>query len=186
MIKERWKDIPGWEGRYQVSNLGRVRSLLGPHKLPRIIILKPAKDKKGYLRCAFCRDECLTTYKVHRLVAGAFIPNPYNLPQVNHINGDKSDNRVENLEWVTNMDNQRHAQEKRLQKNKMIVVIDRNKNEEFLFPTVKSAALFMGLSGHSDAVLNRLKGELKFYRRAQQYSVREATDSDIQRLQLQY
>jgi hypothetical protein len=71
--------------------------------------LKPAKDKKGYLRCAFNYNGKLTTFKVHRLVAEVFIPNLENKSQVNHINGIKSDNRIENLEWVTNFENIMHA-----------------------------------------------------------------------------
>ncbi len=111
MKEEIWRDIEGYEGKYQVSNMGRVRSLYyhNAKGIKRIGILRPATDCCGYLRCALSKNDILTTFKVHRLVAEAFIPNPLNLPQVNHLNGDKQDNRVENLEWASNSINQIHA-----------------------------------------------------------------------------
>jgi len=112
---EIWKDIQD-NDYYQVSNLGRVKSK--ERKVPharhgtvyvRERILKPATDSKGYLRVALAKDKSLSTYKVHRLVADAFLKNRDSKPQVNHINGIKSDNRVDNLEWVTNRENRMHA-----------------------------------------------------------------------------
>lgn len=92
---EIWKEIAGFEN-YMVSNLGRVYSKKSG------LILKPGMDKKGYLRVSFYEHGKSSTYKLHRLVAKAFIENPDDLPQVNHKNEDKTDNRVENLEWCTN------------------------------------------------------------------------------------
>ena len=99
---EIWKDI--YEG-YQVSNLGRVKSL------KRETILTPRENHKGYLQVHLRHNGKDITPKVHRLVAKAFIANPNDLPQVNHINGNKADNRVENLEWCTNGQNQKHSYE---------------------------------------------------------------------------
>ncbi len=111
---EIWKRIEN--AFYEVSNLGNVKSC--EHDAPRTNgityfvrerILKPAKDKKGYLRVGLSIDGKLVTCKVHRLVAIHFLDNSFNLPQVNHINGIKADNRIENLEWVNNSENITHA-----------------------------------------------------------------------------
>ena len=105
---EIWKDIEGYEGLYQVSNLGRVKSLgryinnNGGLYFRKEKIMKVCKDKKGYNVCGLSKNNNPKTLKVHRLVASAFIPNPNNLPQVNHRNEDKTDNRVDNLEWCDN------------------------------------------------------------------------------------
>ena len=98
---EVWKDIPEYEGLYQVSNMGRVKSIgYGEER-----ILKPGKLKKGYLQVILFKDGKQKHFQVHRLVALAFIQNPLNLPQVNHKNEDKTDNRVSNLEFCTNLYN---------------------------------------------------------------------------------
>lgn len=105
---EEWKDIEGYEGLYQVSNLGNVKSLEktrignGGSIVPvKERILKASKDSKGYLQVKLFKDEKPKTYKVHRLVASAFLPNPDNLPQVNHKDENPSNNRVDNLEWCS-------------------------------------------------------------------------------------
>ena len=106
---EEWRDIPGYFGLYQVSNFGRVKSLVGTHRESRERILKPYKTKYGYLRVRLCKDGKVKQFYVHRLVAEAFIPNPDNLPQVNHKNENKTDNKVENLEWCTAKYNQNYG-----------------------------------------------------------------------------
>lgn len=109
--EEIWKDITGYEGKYQVSSFGRVKSLEyhNAKGIKRCGILQPATDNSGYHRCALSKNNILKTYKVHRLVAIAFIPNPDNLPQINHKDGNKKNNNVENLEWCDNSHNQKHA-----------------------------------------------------------------------------
>lgn len=97
---EEWRDVPGYEGRYQASSLGRIQ---GPRGLN-----KPFKNRDGYLVATlYTRDGKVRT-GVHRLVALAFIPNPEDKPQTNHKNGIRTDNRPENLEWVTCSENNLH------------------------------------------------------------------------------
>lgn len=103
---EIWKDIEGYDGRYQVSDLGRVRSqdwrVPSSEGRTRVIkgrILKPQPDKYGYMRVNLYADTHMKAHQVHRLVASAFIPNPCHHEQVNHRNEQKTDNRADNLEW---------------------------------------------------------------------------------------
>lgn len=103
MQNEIWKDVIGFEGLYQISSLGNVKSL------QKNIILKPALTKKKYYVVKLCFKNNSKSIVVHRLVASAFITNPFNKPSVNHINGIKIDNVVENLEWCTNKENTIHA-----------------------------------------------------------------------------
>lgn len=98
-MEEIWKDIKGYEGLYEVSNLGRVRSLRDNHGQARIRVLQQCKSSRGYLHLILCKNHKLKHYSVHRLVAEAFLPNPDGLPQINHIDECKTNNRVDNLEW---------------------------------------------------------------------------------------
>ena len=101
---EIWRDVKDFIGLYQVSNLGRVKRLISYHcKKERI--LKPRKGKHGYLYVILCKDGKTKTKTIHRLVAEAFLDNPNNLPEVNHLSEDKTDNRVENLCWSSKIDN---------------------------------------------------------------------------------
>ena len=102
---EEWRAIVGTKGFIEVSNEGRVRSIL--RGMPRV--LKTQTDNKGYHRFSVTIDGHKKTYKLHRAVAKAFIPNSNNLPQVNHKDGNKDNNHVANLEWITNRDNAHHA-----------------------------------------------------------------------------
>ena len=105
MIIEEWKEIEGFEG-YHISNLGRVKSF---KRYAEGKIMSLNMTKQGYYHVILYSNKILKGMKVHRLVASAFIPNPENKPQVNHIDGDKSNNCVNNLEWSTASENQFHA-----------------------------------------------------------------------------
>lgn len=114
-MTEQWKDIQGYEGLYQVSNMGKIKALRrrvdtgkchrewGEH------FLSYGVDDSGYFRTNLAKDGANKTVKVHRLVAEAFIPNPDNKPTVNHKDGNKQNNSVENLEWATMSEQLHHA-----------------------------------------------------------------------------
>ena len=101
---ETWKTIEGFEN-YEVSTWGNIRGKYG--------VLKPYKNKKGYLKVGLYKDGKNNKKRVNRLVAQAFIPNPHCLPQVNHKDGNKLNNSYTNLEWVTNEENCYHAKRMR-------------------------------------------------------------------------
>lgn len=116
-MKEIWKDIPNYEGLYQVSNLGNVRRIkkwcgnknTKIYKEDNTIIKKHITNKPKYYFVVLSKNSIRKNVRIHRLVAQAFIPNPNNLPQVNHKDGNKLNNCVNNLEWCTNSYNISHA-----------------------------------------------------------------------------
>ena len=109
-MEEIWKDIPDYKGLYQVSNLGRIKSLQTNR------IIKGGLTGYGYLHINARKDRKSHTLYVHKAVASAFIPNPDNKPQVNHIDGNKLNNCLDNLEWVTYSENNKHAYKTGLKK----------------------------------------------------------------------
>lgn len=115
MQKEVWKPVKGFENLYEVSNFGEIKALekhivCGKcHRSWTEHLMKTAEDHKGYLRTSLSKDGKSKTVKVHRIVAEAFLQNPDNLPQVNHIDGNKKNNAVDNLEWCSQSDNLKHA-----------------------------------------------------------------------------
>jgi hypothetical protein len=123
---EIWKPIVGYEGFYEVSNLGRIKTkerfierkdktFFMLHERIRKLVLH---KKTGYLQVSICVENKVKMCSAHRMVASTFIDNPLNKPQVNHINGIKTDNRVENLEWCTNRENTIHRIDKTKTKHK--------------------------------------------------------------------
>lgn len=110
-MTEIWKDVEGYEGLYQVSNLGRVKSLAKwygfSYRDEKIV--SQVRNRQGYVILTLRKTGSKRQVFMHRLVATAFLDNPIGYPQVNHINGDKTDNRVDNLEWCTAKHNIHHA-----------------------------------------------------------------------------
>lgn len=168
-MEETWKDIVGY-GDYKISNTGRIirkgmviqRKNYGDFYSPQEE-LKLSKDKDGYLKTALRKDGKRKYLRVHRLVATTFIPNPNNLPVVNHINGIKNDNRVENLEWCTVSQNTRHAfdtlgREGNQTTNKAVIMIDKQSRENIkVFGSIKEASEYVGV--HISSVWRALQIE---------------------------
>lgn len=156
-MEEVWKDVKGYEGLYQVSNLGRVKSLerkqysndkFHGRILRERVLIPNIENKWGYLSNKLTKNRIEKIYKIHRLVAEAFIPNPLNKPQVNHKDGNKKNNYVYNLEWCTSSENLKHAWETGLQPDtregksyraKKVLQYDFNGNIIAEYPSVKTA-----------------------------------------------
>ena len=131
-MQEIWKDIRGYEGIYQISNLGNVKSL-NYNRTKKSKILKQCTDKRGYLKVGLSKHNKYGVFSVHRLVAKEFIPNPYNFPQVNHKDEDKQNNSVENLEWCNNQYNVNYGTRKeRISEKRGRRILQFNLSGEFI------------------------------------------------------
>ena len=153
-MEEQWKTIQGYE--YEVSNEGRVRN----SKTGRI--LKPGKNNRGYLNVILYKNGKQKFFYIHRLVAQAFIPNPENKPTVNHINEDKTDNSVDNLEWATMSEQQRHGtQRERISKSlgKKVYCYELDQT----FDSISEAERKTGAKGIDKACQGKLKTSGKMH-----------------------
>lgn len=142
-MEEIWEDLKGFDYHYQVSNLGRITRLT---KTKGLRFLNGQLNHNGYLRVELIKNHKPHFLRVHRLVAQAFIPNPMNKPQINHKDGNKTNNCVDNLEWVTNQENCEHAQKNGLTNynEKPVALIDKGKIIK-RFDSISAAARQMNI-----------------------------------------
>lgn len=176
METEIWKDIDGFEGHYQVSNLGQIRSLDRFIKDARLLkrfeagqIIPARLKNNGYLHVRLSKDGVHKFFLVHRIVAKTFISNPNNLPEVNHKKGIKTDNRASELEWATSKENTQHSiangltpKVKRGAENKNskpILQMDMNHNIIKVFPNAREAEKETGASNKNIAACARGKAK---------------------------
>ena len=194
MNKEIWKDIRGYEGLYQVSNLGKIKSLNRvirmKHKSGQIMsvrkhgrLVTATDNGSGYLIVGLSKNNKRVNYYVHRLVAAAFISNSQQKTQVNHIDGNKHNNTIANLEWVTPHENQVHSSKilktqynitglikNREKQKKSVSAFDKNGNLVASFNSVSDAARYMKvtpscISGCCKGVYKTIKGYIWVYKK---------------------
>ena len=130
-MKEEWRDIIGYEGLYQVSNLGRVKSFLYYNGTNERII-KPIRLKNGYYNVSLSKNKISKKIYIHRLVADAFIPNPNSYPIINHKDENPSNNCADNLEWCTQKYNMNYGKLKEKQKRESKSVLQYDLNNNFI------------------------------------------------------
>jgi hypothetical protein len=157
-VQEIWKDVLGYEGIYQISNLGRVKSLSrrgGNGCLKKDTFLKPCLEKKGYFRYKLYKNSKGLNFLAHRLVANSFIENPFNKISINHIDSIKTNNSIYNLEWVSIMENNCHKSSKIKSSSKYVGVS--------YYKALRKWEAYIGISGKL-IYLGRYNTEVEAYR----------------------
>ena len=167
---EIWKDIVGFEGLYQISNYGNVKSCKrlvnsksGSQRLVNEKLLSLGKDKDGYLMAILCQDATKKTVKIHRLVADAFIDKINGKNLVNHIDSEKSNNLFSNLEWVSSLENNCHRKSKSKYSSKYIGVSYHKRDKIF-----RSSICFNG----KNVYLGSFKKEEDAYKKRCDYEIK--------------
>lgn len=162
-MQEYWKNIDGYDNVYQISSMGKIRHTgyyykeSNKTKYANPKILSQSYTTDGYLVVSLTKDRKTKQFKVHRLIGEYFIPNPENKSQINHINGIKDDNRIENLEWVTPKENTIHAHKTGLCKKKgnayPVAQLDNNNKIIAVFDSIRSASKHIA---RSDSNLSKI------------------------------
>ncbi len=178
-MEEIWKDIKGWEGLYQVSNLGRVKRLADKfyvkdpywnreyYKTINEKIIKQHVGNLGYMELQLTNPHTkkVIMIRTHILIAQAFVPNPENKTVVNHIDGNKLNNSVKNLEWVTNYENIQHAISTGLTNNKKAILqLDKNTNKIInMFESAKDAEIELNIKNLSKNMAHYIRNNSNGY-----------------------
>lgn len=165
--KNEWREIPNYDGMYLVSTKGEIYSK------KRNKLLAPFTTEKGYLRATLSKESKLTKFRVHRLVAQMFIPNPDDKPEVNHKDFNKKNNHITNLEWSTMAENHDHALEgNKAAPRKPVYMICPKTNQMFKFPSIMEATRHLNptikerkaLVNYSKSIRKVLAGTLKTHK----------------------
>ncbi|MBP2644545.1 MAG: hypothetical protein H6Q67_2432 [Firmicutes bacterium] len=157
---EEWRPVAGYENLYEVSNLGRIRSLKRATTSGKIII-DYVNTRNGYSYTCLCKENKKHSFRIHVLVANAFLPKEMGKNQVNHKNGDKNDNRVVNLEWCSQSENMKHAYKLGLEKitwEKKVIRLP----DKVVFNSMKHAAA--SVNGQQSKITLCCQGKRKHHR----------------------
>ena len=157
-MMEIWHDIENYEGLYQISNKGRVKSLYNGSER----ILRPVIDRYGYYKIMLYNDSVRKIFSIHRLVAQAFIPNLYNKPQVNHLDENKKNNSVDNLEWATAKENSNYgSRNEKVADSRSKPILQYSKSGEFIREWQGASEVERVLGINNSHIIECCKGKLK-------------------------